>query len=49
MARKKELVFHYASQIPMLFGDRPEALLTACRDSFSSEFAIEISRKLVPA
>jgi LmbE family N-acetylglucosaminyl deacetylase len=45
MARKKALIFHYASQIPMLFGDEPDALLDACRDSFSSEFAIEITRK----
>jgi LmbE family N-acetylglucosaminyl deacetylase len=45
MARKRELIFHYASQIPMLFGDEPDTLLHAYRDSFSSEFAIEITRK----
>jgi LmbE family N-acetylglucosaminyl deacetylase len=45
MARKKALIFHYASQIPMLFGDEPDALLDAYRDSFWSEYQIEITRK----
>jgi LmbE family N-acetylglucosaminyl deacetylase len=45
MARKRDLIFHYASQIPMLFGDEPDALLAAYRESFSSEYEIEIARK----
>ncbi|HEY1143541.1 MAG TPA: PIG-L family deacetylase [Sphingomicrobium sp.] len=45
MAKKKKLIDHYRSQIPMLFGDDPEKLLGRLHDSFSKEVSIEVTRK----
>lgn len=44
MARKSELLSHYKSQIPMLFGTDPDALLRTHPASFSTEVTIEITR-----
>jgi LmbE family N-acetylglucosaminyl deacetylase len=45
MERKKQLLYHYRSQIPILFGDEPDELLRSRREAFSTEIAIEISRR----
>jgi LmbE family N-acetylglucosaminyl deacetylase len=45
MAKKKDLLYHYRSQIPMLFGNDPEDLLGKLYESFSIEAAIEISKR----
>jgi hypothetical protein len=45
MAKKKALVFQYASQLPMLFGTEPEHALRALHESFSKEVAIEVTRR----
>lgn len=44
IAKKRDLVFHYESQIPMLFGKHPEDVLRSNGDSFSREVIVEISR-----
>lgn len=43
--RKKQLLYHYRSQIPLLFGDAPDELLRSRHEAFSTETAIEISRR----
>ena len=45
MARKEALIFEYASQLPMLFGDKPEQALRALRQSFAQEVTIEVTRR----
>jgi hypothetical protein len=44
ISKKAELLFHYESQIPMLFGEAPEELLHALHESFSREVTIEVTR-----
>jgi len=43
--KKKALLYHYASQIPMLFGPDPERVLARLGESLSREIAVEISQK----
>jgi LmbE family N-acetylglucosaminyl deacetylase len=45
MERKKQLLYHYRSQIPLLFGDEPDEVLRSRHDAFSTETAIEIFRR----
>ena len=45
LARKRELVYHYRSQLPMLFGDAPDELLDIFRDCFSTERTIELVKQ----
>ena len=45
MAKKRALVFEYASQLPMLFGSAPEQTLQALRESFAKEVTIEVTRR----
>lgn len=45
MERKKELIYRYKSQIPMLFGNNSDQLLRDLRQSFSREVTIEIVRR----
>src|SRR5262249_54836865 len=45
MERKKQLLYHYRSQIPALFGEAPDELLGSRHDAFSTEVTIEISRR----
>lgn len=42
MRRKRDLIAHYASQIPMLFGDQPDDMLRDYSDLFRHEYAMEI-------
>ena len=44
ISQKKDLLHHYASQIPMLFGERPELLFNKHHSSLSREVIIEISK-----
>lgn len=44
-ARKRELVYQYSSQIPMLFGAAPDALLEKYRDCFATETTIELTKQ----
>lgn len=44
LKKKADLLFHYRSQIPMLFGDRPEAMLEQHHASFAQEVTMEITR-----
>jgi LmbE family N-acetylglucosaminyl deacetylase len=46
MERKNHLLYHYRSQIPLLFGDQPDEVLRSRHDAFSTETAIEISRRV---
>lgn len=41
LAFKRELVYQYRSQLPMLFGERPDELLEKYRDFFATETRIE--------
>jgi LmbE family N-acetylglucosaminyl deacetylase len=45
MERKKQLLYHYRSQIPLLFGDEPDKVLRNRHEAFSTETAIEIFRR----
>ena len=45
LERKKQLLYHYRSQIPILFGDKPDELLRSRHESFATEVTIEISRQ----
>ena len=42
LARKRELVYHYRSQLPMLFGDAPDELLDKYLGCFGTETMIEL-------
>jgi LmbE family N-acetylglucosaminyl deacetylase len=44
VSQKKGLLFHYGSQIPMLFGEEPERLFVKHHASLSREVTIEISK-----
>lgn len=44
LSRKRELVYHYASQLPMLFGSSADDLLSAYAKCFASETTIEFAR-----
>ena len=44
MRRKKDLLYSYKSQIPMLFGSDPEELLAGHRESFSTEVRIAVTK-----
>lgn len=44
LARKKQLIDHYRTQIPMLFGDDPDKLLDRFHTTFSTEFSLEVTR-----
>ena len=44
IAQKIDLLYHYESQIPMLFGEEPERLFAKHHTSLSREVVIEISR-----
>jgi hypothetical protein len=43
--KKRDLLYNYKSQIPMLFGKNPEELLDRKYGPFSKEVTIEISKK----
>ncbi len=43
--QKKNLIYHYKSQLPMLFGSNPDRLLRDYRQSFATEVTIEIYTK----
>ena len=43
MAKKRALVFQYASQLPMLFGPEPEQTLNELQESFAQEVTIEVT------
>lgn len=45
LEKKKQLLYHYKSQIPMLFGASPEDVLHDYHESFSTEVTIELFRK----
>jgi LmbE family N-acetylglucosaminyl deacetylase len=44
ITKKKNLLYHYRSQIPMLFGKTPDELLAGYCQPFSREMTIEISK-----
>lgn len=44
MEKKKRLLYHYASQMPMLFGADADEFLRRHSDSFSTEVTIEVSK-----
>jgi LmbE family N-acetylglucosaminyl deacetylase len=44
ITKKKNLLYHYRSQLPMLFGENPDKLLADYYQSFSREMTIEISK-----
>ena len=44
LTRKRDLVYRYSSQLPMLFGEAPDALLARYRDCFATETTIELAR-----
>jgi len=46
LARKRELVFHYKSQLPLLFGEAPDELLDKYQDCFALETTTEMVRRL---
>lgn len=49
MAGEQDLLLHYRSQLAMLRGSEPAAMLRALRQSCSEEGTIGISRALAPA
>jgi len=44
LTRKRDLIYRYSSQLPMLYGDAPDALLARYRDCFATEATIELTR-----
>lgn len=45
VSKKKDLLYHYRSQIPMLFGNDPEHLLRDLNDIFAREVTIEVTKR----
>jgi len=45
LARKRELVYHYRSQLPMLFGEAPDELLDKYLGYFGTETIIELIKR----
>jgi len=45
LTRKRALVYHYRSQLPMLFGEAPDQLLDKYLGYFGTETVIELARR----
>ena len=43
--RKRQLVYQYSSQLPMLFGEAPDAVLESYRDCFATETTIQLAKQ----
>ena len=48
IVKKRDLIYHYKSQIPMLFGKHPDEVIRHNQHSIAREVIVEISRNRVP-